>query len=535
MQDDNYQTAIDDDEQEYTIQFGNPVTQPFLSRSVRVPSTEVGCLSFTQMLQDYLQAYPPPTHADVYSQIQGIAQWLDVYLSKYPAQYINCMTSGSEFIAFVNHAIQLALDLTTYPNIWTVLSILLETHDVNASYVQTMNDYYNQCYDTRTQEYMVPLEKAAEQSKNNMYNNALDGVSAYTQQSVCNSPVQLNDQHDANAENHTQLPYNTHFNDILTEYPAWSTDTNNIENINQAQYRADRQDILTAWQKDTPGKTPDNRQVLDNLEAYMQDKLSITKSLNDRLGLTECSLPGAQSVTVVMVQFDQLTTRIPNNLPNSTEIGQQDDNDYLDNREEYLYQVDGTTDVHTPTDHSADGEDAEPVNTIIHLKDRERYVCQLTKQRQAQILKNQQEKERAKAQALEDRDKIDKANRTKPKKPAAQPEDNSKNINDTNSPRPQKSKGKASHPDQIKSLKKGTRKPRAGGNARVPKDSPLDSETPDKDILIHDQNDPHDDSDYPVGPDELSFYTSFLEGQGNPPDLLGIEDDQLLAMIYMKD
>ena len=67
----------------------------------------------------------------------------------------------------------------------------------------------------------------------------------------------------------------------------------------------------------------------------------------------------------------------------------------------------------------------------------------MTKQRQAQILKNQQEKERAKAQALKDRDKIDKANRTKPKRPTTQPGDNSKNIDDTNSPRPQKSIGKS--------------------------------------------------------------------------------------------
>ena len=96
---------------------------------------------------------------------------------------------------------------------------------------------------------MVLPEKAAEQLKNNICNNTVDGVSAYVQQSVCNSPVQLGDQHDANAENHIQLPYNTHFNDILTEYPAWSTDTNNIENTNQTQYRSDRQDILTALQK----------------------------------------------------------------------------------------------------------------------------------------------------------------------------------------------------------------------------------------------------------------------------------------------
>ena len=113
------------------------------------------------------------------------------------------MTSDSEFVAFINHAIQLALDLTTYPNIWAVLSILLETQDVNMSYIQVMHDYYNQCYNTRTEEYMVALEKAAEQLKNNMYNNTLDGVSAYIQQSVCDPLVQSPDQQDANAENCT--------------------------------------------------------------------------------------------------------------------------------------------------------------------------------------------------------------------------------------------------------------------------------------------------------------------------------------------
>ena len=81
--------------------------------------------------------------------------------------------------------------------------ILLETKDVNMSHIQVMHDYHNQCYNTRTEEYMVALEKAAEQSKNNMYNNTLDGVSAYVQQSVCDPPVQSPDQQDANAENCT--------------------------------------------------------------------------------------------------------------------------------------------------------------------------------------------------------------------------------------------------------------------------------------------------------------------------------------------
>ena len=110
----------------------------------------------------------------------------------------------------------------------------------------------------------------------------------------------------------------------------------------------------------------------------------------------------------------------------------------------------------------------------------------MTKQRQAQILKNQQERERAKAQALENRDKVDKTNRNKAKRPTAQSEDNRENIDDTDNPRPQKSKGKASHPGQIKSWKKGKRTPRAGGNARMPNDPLLDPDTQDEDILIAD-------------------------------------------------
>ena len=80
-QDDNYCTTIDDDDLDGMIQFGNPVTQPFLSRSIRIPTTEVGCLSFTQMFQGYLNEYLPPSQANAYSQIQAMAQRLDMYLN----------------------------------------------------------------------------------------------------------------------------------------------------------------------------------------------------------------------------------------------------------------------------------------------------------------------------------------------------------------------------------------------------------------------------------------------------------------------
>ena len=185
--------------------------------------------------------------------------------------------------------------------------------------------------------------------------------------------------------------------------------------------------------------------------------------------------------------------------------------------------------------HSTDDEDTEPDNNACK-RHRKVYAPvdasrnKLTKQRQAQVLKNQQEKERLKAQTLVNRDNADRDNRTRTKRPMAQPEDNGDNIDETNCPRPQRSKGKASHPDQIKSLKKNRKTPRARGNATVLNDPPPDPDTPDEDPLIGDLIDTEEDSDCALGPDELGFYTFFLKGEGNLPDLLGIEDEQLLAI-----
>ena len=87
-----------------------------------------------------------------------------------------------------------------------------------------------------------------------------------------------------------------------------------------------------------------------------------------------------------------------------------------------------------------------------------------------------------------------------------------------------------SHPDQIKSSKKNRKMPRAKGNATVPNNPPPDPDTPDEDLLISDLIDTEEDSDYALGPDELGFYTFFIKGEGNPSDLLGIEDEQLLTI-----
>ena len=79
-------------------------------------------------------------------------------------------------------------------------------------------------------------------------------------------------------------------------------------------------------------------------------------------------------------------------------------------------------------------------------------------------------------------------------------------------------------------MKKNRKIPSTRGNATVPNAPPLDPNTPDEDPLISDLIDTEEDSDYALGLDELGFYTFFIKGEENPPDLLGIEDEQLLAI-----
>ena len=145
-------------------------------------------------------------------------------------------------------------------------------------------------------------------------------------------------------------------------------------------------------------------------------------------------------------------------------------------------------------------------------------------------LKKQQEKVRLKVHILENRDNVDTESRVRTRRPTTPPDDNGDNINDTDSPRPQRTKGKASHPYQIKSLKKNRKMPRTKGNVTIPNDPPPDPDPPEEDPLIGDLIDIEEDSSYSLHPDEIGFYTFFIKGEGNLPDLMGMKDEQLLAI-----
>ena len=101
--------------------------------------------------------------------------------------------------------------------------------------------------------------------------------------------------------------------DILTGYPSWSTDTNDICDNNEVTCDRNRKEIQDELYKDTPVKTESNKPYIDNIHTYNRDRALITQSLSDRLGLGQHSLLGAQQVSVATMHNDQMT-HIPEHL-----------------------------------------------------------------------------------------------------------------------------------------------------------------------------------------------------------------------------
>ena len=146
--------------------------------------------------------------------------------------------------------------------------------------------------------------------------------------------------------------------DILTEYPPWSTETYDICDADEAIYDRNRKEIQGELFKDTQIKTEDNKPYIDNIDAYNRDRALITQSLSDRLGLGQNSLLGVQQVRVATKHTDQMTD-IPDHL---RQIGIGEETESISYEERYgnrhtIPQVDGTMDSRDSLNQTLDSVD----------------------------------------------------------------------------------------------------------------------------------------------------------------------------------
>ena len=86
---------------------------------------------FVQSQLDSLQAF-----LDIYHMLS----LLDKYLYNNPKQHTHCMSSDYEYVVLLKYAILLNIYLSTFPTVWAVLSILLDTQDGNLEYVKHLQE-----------------------------------------------------------------------------------------------------------------------------------------------------------------------------------------------------------------------------------------------------------------------------------------------------------------------------------------------------------------------------------------------------------
>ena len=187
------------------------------------------------------------------------------------------MSPDNEYVALLKYAIHLNIDISTFPTVWTVLSILLDTQDGNLEYIKLLQEEYNRYYENRSRKYMEKLEKKSIAIQNHMHDSVthdFDRVLDYLDNGWTPLQGQQNEQPEAvnsaeNAIEHDAV-------DILTEYPPWSTDTNDICDDDEVIYNRNRKEIQDELYKDTPVKTKDNKPYTDNIDAYNSSNNPVT-------------------------------------------------------------------------------------------------------------------------------------------------------------------------------------------------------------------------------------------------------------------
>ena len=138
--DDYDHTAIDTIVDGTTIWLEKPVTEPFPTDDVTIPNEKVGCVFVTIQLQQFLQEYLPPSDKQAFLDIYHMLSLLDKYLYDNPKQHTHCMSPNNEYVALLKYAICLNIDISTFPTVWAVLSILLDTQEGNLEYIELLQE-----------------------------------------------------------------------------------------------------------------------------------------------------------------------------------------------------------------------------------------------------------------------------------------------------------------------------------------------------------------------------------------------------------
>ena len=182
LHDDDDCIAIDPIADGTLIQLEKSITELLATSDVTIPNEKVGCIFITRHLQQLLEEDPPPSDEQAFLDVYHMLSLLDKYLYNNPKQHTRCMSSDNEYVALLKCAVCLNIDLSTFPTVWAVLSVLLDTQDGNLEYVKLLQVEYNGYYESKSRKYMEKLEKKSIEIQNCMHDSVthdFDRVSYY--------------------------------------------------------------------------------------------------------------------------------------------------------------------------------------------------------------------------------------------------------------------------------------------------------------------------------------------------------------------
>ena len=105
-----------------------------------MPIKKVGCILVTSHLKHFLEDYPPSSEKQAFLDIYHMLSLLDKYLYNHLKKHTHCMSSDNEYVTLLQYAIHLHIGLTTFPTLWAVLSILLDTQDGKHEYIKCLQE-----------------------------------------------------------------------------------------------------------------------------------------------------------------------------------------------------------------------------------------------------------------------------------------------------------------------------------------------------------------------------------------------------------
>ena len=224
------------------------------------------------------------------------------------------MSPDSEYISLNTYATKLEIDLCNFPAIWAVLSILLDTKSNKLQYVKTLQQVVNNYYKKHPMEVMRRLEQQTCEILDVMYDSvtnqnfdrvsddvdSISGAVDNDSDKIDTDNIQMpydNDNNNATGQmkgeqnmtnelkvvdTNDTVPYERNDNEMTKV--KWSIVTNNVDNDFLRDYKnmrksmEDRQindfqearrHIQSAMMGDTPVKTVQNRQCIDNVSDYV--------------------------------------------------------------------------------------------------------------------------------------------------------------------------------------------------------------------------------------------------------------------------